>query len=172
MRLGVDTFELKEQLDNGGINSRILERVVAFLVEGEVEVCVRIQTVLLFIGWRVLKKKLLNGLAARATLHTLYAAMPASLVSPPPALRLVPSCSTLGPPNPYEHNILIKNKTITWPSFDGTRLVYRFSMAFLSPSSCAIGLPAVECWMEGPECGVACGSSVCVLWVRAGVWRL
>ena len=39
-------------------------------------------------------KKLSNNLAARATLHSTYAATPASLIPPPPALRLVPSCST------------------------------------------------------------------------------
>ena len=40
------------------------------------------------------EKKLLNSLAARATLHLIYAATPATLAPLPPALRLVPSCAT------------------------------------------------------------------------------
>ena len=40
------------------------------------------------------KIKLLIHLAARATLHSIYAATPAYLIPPPLALRLIPSCST------------------------------------------------------------------------------
>ena len=76
------------------------------------------------------KKKLLNNLAARATLHSIFAATPASLPSPSTCLAARPLVLYLGA------------GCSGFPVADG---VYRFSTAWFSPSSCAIGLPADVC---------------------------